>query len=60
MHLGLKAEEVQYSPHSIRRALENTALKQENIEIFALGYGLIQVSLHLFEIQLSDERDFTS
>lgn len=40
---GLKSTEVEYTPYSVRRALENTALHQENIEVFAQGYGLIQV-----------------
>lgn len=41
---GLKAEEVKYCPYSIRRALENTAFKQDHIEVFAQGYGLIQAN----------------
>ncbi|XP_039250617.2 tripeptidyl-peptidase 2-like [Styela clava] len=41
---GLKAQEIKYTPWSIRRALENTALKQDNIEIFAQGHGLIQAN----------------
>ncbi|XP_022098727.1 tripeptidyl-peptidase 2-like isoform X1 [Acanthaster planci] len=40
---GLKAEKISYTPHCIRRALENTALSVERVEIFAQGYGLIQV-----------------
>ncbi|XP_071798150.1 tripeptidyl-peptidase 2-like isoform X2 [Asterias amurensis] len=40
---GLKAENICYSPYSIRRALENTACNVERIEVFAQGYGLMQV-----------------
>ncbi|XP_063430494.1 tripeptidyl-peptidase 2-like [Mytilus trossulus] len=40
---ALKAMGVGYTPFSVKRALENTAVKVDNIEVFALGYGLIQV-----------------
>ncbi|XP_059163051.1 tripeptidyl-peptidase 2-like isoform X2 [Physella acuta] len=40
---GLKAGKVHYSPFSVRRALENTAAKVDDVEIFALGQGLVQV-----------------
>ncbi|KAK2181249.1 hypothetical protein NP493_405g05002 [Ridgeia piscesae] len=40
---ALKAEGVSYSPSSVQRALENTALNIDTVEKFALGHGLIQV-----------------
>ncbi|PFX32477.1 Tripeptidyl-peptidase 2 [Stylophora pistillata] len=40
---GLKANDIPYSPHSIRRALENTALHVEGLDRLTLGHGLLQV-----------------
>jgi tripeptidyl-peptidase-2 len=40
---ALKAEKVAYSPHRIRRALENTAVPVPNVDIFGQGRGLIQI-----------------
>ncbi|CAH3119853.1 unnamed protein product [Pocillopora meandrina] len=40
---GLKANDIAYSPHSIRRALENTALHVEGLDRLTLGHGLLQV-----------------
>ncbi|XP_077987332.1 tripeptidyl-peptidase 2-like [Glandiceps talaboti] len=40
---GLKANNIPYTPYSIRRCIENTALKVESVEVFAQGHGLIQV-----------------
>ncbi|XP_013068571.2 tripeptidyl-peptidase 2-like isoform X1 [Biomphalaria glabrata] len=40
---GLKASRVYISPFSVRRALENTAVKLEDVEVFAAGQGLVQV-----------------
>ncbi|GMF28281.1 unnamed protein product [Phytophthora lilii] len=48
---ALKAEGIEYTPYSIRRALENTAAKLPNVEVFAQGKGLIQV-LPAFEYLL--------
>ena len=49
---GLKANDISYSPHSVKRALQNTTVKVENIEVFAQGHGLVQVKC--FTIWLSD------
>lgn len=40
---GLKANSIPYSPHSIRRALENTALDVEGLDRLTQGHGLLQV-----------------
>lgn len=40
---GLKANDVDYTVHSVRRALENTAVKVDNTHLFAQGHGIIQV-----------------
>lgn len=34
---------VPYTPHSVRRGLENSAVKNENMDPFALGQGMLQV-----------------
>lgn len=40
---ALKAEGASWTPHRIRRALENTAVPVQGVEIFALGRGLVQI-----------------
>jgi tripeptidyl-peptidase-2 len=40
---ALKAEGLAYTPHRIRRALENTAREVPGVEIFAQGRGIVQV-----------------
>ncbi|KAL4166421.1 hypothetical protein KRP22_013680 [Phytophthora ramorum] len=40
---AMKAQGIEYTPYSIRRALENTAVKVPNVEVYAQGKGLIQV-----------------
>ncbi|XP_062570036.1 tripeptidyl-peptidase 2-like [Saccostrea cucullata] len=40
---GLKANGIEYSPFSVKRALINTATAVPNIEVQALGHGLIQL-----------------
>jgi tripeptidyl-peptidase-2 len=40
---GMKAAKKQYSPYSVRRAIQNTARFIENADTFAQGPGLIQV-----------------
>ncbi|XP_068214350.1 tripeptidyl-peptidase 2 [Palaemon carinicauda] len=39
---ALKQKSIPYSPYSVRRAIENTALSLD-VDIFAQGHGLIQV-----------------
>lgn len=39
---ALKQQEIEYSPHSVRRAVENTARPIANSDVFAHGHGLIQ------------------
>jgi len=43
MITALKSDEIRYTPYSIRRAIENTAQKQDGIERFAQGRGFVQV-----------------
>ncbi|XP_031554866.1 tripeptidyl-peptidase 2-like [Actinia tenebrosa] len=40
---GMKANGIPYSAHSIRRALEISALKIEGLDVFTQGNGLLQV-----------------
>ncbi|MBW3543017.1 MAG: tripeptidyl peptidase II, partial [Planctomycetes bacterium] len=40
---GLKAESIEYSPYSVRRALQNTARPIDQRDVFAEGPGLVQV-----------------
>ena len=40
---GLKKKNIPYTPYSIRRAIENTALKTSNYDPLVMGAGLIQV-----------------
>lgn len=44
---GLKKKCLQYSPYSVKRALENTALYLDKVEPFAQGHGLLQVCMLL-------------
>lgn len=54
---GLKASNIEYTPYSIRRALEKTAVKLPNVEVFAQGKGLIQV-LPAFEFLQTNANAF--
>ncbi|CAH1781843.1 unnamed protein product [Owenia fusiformis] len=57
---GLKQQNVPYSPYSVRRSLENTALNVDTVEVFALGHGLLQVDKafdHLVEMHRSQENN---
>jgi len=40
---ALKAEKIPYTPHSVRRGVENSARWVEGIERFAQGHGLLQI-----------------
>lgn len=40
---GLKQQKIEYTPYSIREALENTAKSLPKVEVFAQGKGLIQI-----------------
>jgi tripeptidyl-peptidase-2 len=40
---ALKAEEIGYTPHSVRRAIESTAAEAPTTDRFALGAGMLQV-----------------
>jgi len=44
---GLKANGIHYSPFSVRRALQNSSLTLPNVEVFAQGCGLLQVTSSL-------------
>ncbi|PNF43825.1 Tripeptidyl-peptidase 2 [Cryptotermes secundus] len=57
---GLKKKCLQYSPYSVKRALENTALYLDKVERFAQGHGLLQVEKafeHLVAYHDQPERD---
>ena len=57
---GLKAREIPSSPFSIKRALEQTAVFLDGVEVFAQGHGLIQVDRafdHLVAYHNQQERD---
>ncbi|KAF1321539.1 Tripeptidyl-peptidase 2, partial [Globisporangium splendens] len=54
---ALKDKQVEYTPYSIRRALEKTAVVLPNVEVFAQGKGLIQV-LPAFEYLNSNGNSF--
>ncbi|GFS05149.1 tripeptidyl-peptidase 2-like, partial [Elysia marginata] len=53
---ALKANNIYYTPFSVRRALEATAEKVSGVEVFALGQGIVQVEAafnHLSKYQKS-------
>lgn len=57
---SLKTQMINYSPYSIRRALENTACSLDFIDRFAQGQGLLQVDKaydYLIQTSNSMERD---
>ena len=40
---GMKSRNLPFSPFSVKRALEQTALFLDGVEVFAQGHGLVQV-----------------
>ncbi|XP_034831010.1 tripeptidyl-peptidase 2 [Maniola hyperantus] len=59
---GLKAKELPYSPYSLKRALENSALYLEHVEPWAQGCGLLNVEKAfdiLTNFHSQPERDVT-
>ena len=57
---GLLAKDIQYSPYSIKRAIENTAMFVDTLDQFAQGSGLLQVEKAFENLILSSnsqERD---
>lgn len=52
---GLKADGISYTPHSIRRAIENTAAPVRDADVFGVGNGVIQ-TLRAYErsVELGD------
>lgn len=40
---AVKLKSIPYSPYSVRRAIQNTAMGLD-VDVFAQGHGLIQVS----------------
>ncbi|OQR99082.1 tripeptidyl-peptidase [Achlya hypogyna] len=54
---GLKAQNIAYTPFSLRRALENTAVAVPTAEAFSMGRGLIQV-LPAFEYLVAHGNTF--
>lgn len=57
---GLLQQKIPYSPYSVKRAVENSALFLEDVETFAQGNGLLQVDRafnHLTEHHGAQERD---
>lgn len=57
---GLKAKKVPYSPYSVKRSIQNTAVKVSTYDVFSMGHGLIQVDSsfdHLLQHANSMDRD---
>ncbi|XP_076356359.1 tripeptidyl-peptidase II isoform X2 [Tachypleus tridentatus] len=55
-----KTRSIPYSPYSIRRAIENTALKVDSWDAFSMGHGLLQVEKafdHIVDNAGNIERD---
>ena len=42
---GLEQKHIPYSPYSVKRALENTALCLDTVDSFVQGHGLLQVCM---------------
>ena len=52
---ALKQCGIEYNPYLIKKALENTAKPVDNVEVFAMGHGLVQVcrACQIFRISCS-------
>lgn len=57
---GMMAQQIPYSPYSVKRAIENTAMKVNSYDAFSMGHGLLQVDQafdHLLQYSQSIERN---
>lgn len=53
---GLKARNIAYSPFSLKQAMEHTAQYLDDVEVFAQGHGLLQVSWPPFPFNIPFSR----
>ena len=61
---ALKKQGYLYNPYTVRRAIENTALKIDGLDQFSQGHGLVQVErawefLQEFGVRSENPKDFT-
>jgi tripeptidyl-peptidase II len=55
---GLKAQSISYTPSRVRRAIENTARVLDDVEVFAQGRGLLQIT-DAFDYLVNNKDDAT-